>query len=133
MEREKIDEFVSSLREMADWFDKHGEDLPEFIFDPEVKIESYVSLKDEMVVAAKALKHGTTLNNPVTKDQSTFSYELHRSFGTKAKFVVWTSRENVCTRVQTGTKSEPVKKVVETGEMQEVPIYEWECNDSLLK
>ena len=133
MTNAKVTEFVKDLRDMADWFEKYGEDLPPFIFEPEINLQSYVSLKEDLVTALSALKGGTTPNNPVVKEQTNFAYELHRKFGKTVKFVVWASRDTVCERVQVGTKVEPVTQYVETGETKEVPVYEWNCTESLLK
>ena len=38
----------------------------------------------------------------------------------------------VCQRVQTGTELRPVTKTIETGEYEEVPIYDTVCPDTIL-
>lgn len=133
MTTENVTQFVKELRSMADWFETNGEDLPSFIFDLNVRLESWVSEKADMITAAKVLPRGSNPGNPMTKNQTDFSYELTRKFGEFVQYRVWTSRDNVCERVQIGTKEEPVKTYVETGETKEVPVYEWNCTDSLLK
>jgi hypothetical protein len=125
---------VNGLRRLADFFELNGSELPEFILDPSVDLQCYVTQKEEMVTAARIMARGSSINNPLKKEQTTFAYELNRSFGKNVRLQVWTSRETVCERVQVGTELKPVTKVetVETGEMTEVPVYEWNCTDSLL-
>jgi len=132
METDDVKKLVGSLRELADFFENNGEDLPQFVFDPQVKLASYVTLKEDMVTGLKVMSRGTTFNNPVVKNQTDFAYELTRKFGEAGEFQIWTNRDTVCERVQTGVKTEPVREYVETGETKEVPVYEWHCNDSLL-
>ena len=136
MTEEMVTEIVSSLREMADFIAKHGEDLPTPTYGSVGKVTLNVWLYDEeakegMTQAARVLKRGTTFDNPVQKHQSDYSYELSRHFGRYAQLDYNSAREAVCERKVVGTKQVPVTKYTETGEFKEVEIVEWECTPLL--
>jgi hypothetical protein len=131
MHTTKMEDLVSSLRVLADFFEKNAEDLPDGLLDPNFKLSIYLAGKDELLQAKKVMTKGTTISSPLKKNQNSFSYDLTRQFGKYGELEMWTGRDAVCEKVQVGTKTEAVVKTVETGETKEVPIYEWKCDESL--
>jgi hypothetical protein len=133
---EQVTSVVSSLREMADFFAKHGEDLPAPTYGSVgVATVNLWYYGDEAKIAmrdvARVLKKGTSFDNPVNKHQSDYSYELSRNFGKHARLEFTTPRDAVCERKVVGKETRPVRTYVETGEFEEVEVVEWECTPLL--
>lgn len=130
MKYAEVEKHVKSLREFADWLEKHGLDLPKFDYDLQIKVSGLSYDKDAMVQAAKVMSKGATINNPLEKNMTTSYYELVRKFGS-INFEIWSSRDTVCERKQVGTKIQPKREYVDTGTTEEVPVYEYDCHPLL--
>jgi hypothetical protein len=129
MKYKQRDELVAGLRELADFIEEKGLQLPELT----VEVRSYVSDyepknytistgygKQVMRKAAIAMK-------PVEKIHDSYSFRLKRTFGSIV-MQVSTSREAVCRKVSV-TKVEMPEQVI-PAYVREVP--EWVCTDPLL-
>lgn len=123
------DELVSSLRELADFIEDKGLELPEL----DVRIQgivykwspsSFESDDDRprrvMRQAAKALGHAQ-------KNHGSYYFDLTRKFGC-IKLEISTPRENICEKVVVGKKVIPAYSSPE----KIVDEIEWVCGDPLL-
>lgn len=133
-------EYVQGLREMADWIESH----------PSYREGGYWMHSGHVVfdfvdadkLAEKARAFGTA-----DKYADDDSIGLERRFGPH-KVVMYTPRDETCERIQVGTETKTVTKTVpveelngrradkmlaEVTEVEEVPVYEWVCPDSLLR
>ena len=120
-------EFANELRDMAEMFESQADNLPMAMLGVQARIAVYLSSKDDLDKAKKALTSGTSINNPLEKNQTDWASELNRKFG-ESEVQYWVSRDTVCERVQVGTERVPVVKKIETGEYEDKPIYEWKCD-----
>lgn len=124
------DEMVSSLRQLADFIEEKGEDLPYL----NVSIGAYEygdydettykhlpdTIKAKMAGYARALK-------PCKKDFSGQSFALTRKFGILTVRIA-AEREKVCRKIVTGTKVVPAYTIPERIEEE----AEWVCDEPLL-
>lgn len=133
MKYKERDELVSSLRELADFVEKKGLDLPFLSVTATAHITDYDQnfatvegkAKRLMANAARALA-------PCTKDYSTYYLQLTKKFG-DVKVEVTTYRDKVCKKVPTGeVKLVAETKYVETGNMIQEEQFEWVCDEPLL-
>lgn len=118
-ERKKV---LKDFRKLLRWFEEHkGVKLPVSFTD----VSIYPTGKEEFIKIAKQL-------GEFKKETTESFYHLKKQFGSVCLTVSeW--RTEVCTRKQIGTKT--VKKEVPIGyrtEEQEVPVYEWECPETIL-
>lgn len=119
-------QLVKDMRAMADFIASKADTLPPPYFDgTKVTLDFWQLDKEGIVKAARSF-------GKADKNYTDFSFEIVKKFGDFAELKYWSSRSVVCEKVQTGTKVEPVKEYVETGEMKETPIYEWKCDEPLL-
>ena len=129
MKYKQRDELVSSLRELADFIEDRGLELPELT----VEVRSYVSEyepknyrtipgygKQVMRRAARAMK-------PVEKLHESSSFRLRRKFGSIA-LTLSTSREQICRKVAV-TKVAMPEQVIPAYERE---VAEWVCDDPIL-
>ena len=87
--------------------------------------DNFWKTHQQMVDIARILK-------PVEKNYNNSDLTLVKKFGS-IKLAFSASREAVCRKVQVGTeKKEKVEyPIVRTGIMEEVPVYEWQCDPLL--
>jgi len=118
------EEFVSSLRQVVDFYEKHVE-----IPLPDLSVISVYDWnktgKDTIRIAALAL--GTC-----EKESNHSIFEINKKFGQiELRFV--TSRNLVCTRRVVGTKTvEAIYRPSEYIPKHEEEIVEWDCPESIL-
>jgi hypothetical protein len=121
-EREKL---VNDLTALLDFL-KSPQAL--LLPKPRINIETWMHVPAgdvaKMARVARAMK-------PCTKNVNDWSFELERKFG-DINLRYWTGRDNVCTKVKTGTETVEEKKYVTTGNLIVQDTYEWECPPSLL-
>jgi len=121
---------VSSLRQLADFIEEKGEDLPYLNIsigaweygDYDEKTYKHIpdSIKGKMAGYARALK-------PCKKDFSGQSFALTRKFGILT-LRISASREQVCRKIVTGTRVVPAYTIPERIEED----AEWVCDEPLL-
>jgi hypothetical protein len=119
-------QLAKDMRAMADFIESKADTLPAPFFEgTQVTLDFWQRDKEGIVKAARSF-------GKADKNYTDFSFEIIKKFGDLAELKYWSSRAEVCERVQVGTKLEPVKEYVETGEVKERPIYEWKCDEPLL-
>lgn len=121
MENKNI-EVIKAYREAADWLEAHPE-LPTMY----VGNMGVFHMGDQKVTApivAKAMGH-------VVKDFHDSSIHLNKYFGPDklGNIAAVLDRDQVCERVQTGTKTIPAteERIIPAEPEKEVPVYEWKC------
>ncbi len=120
---EKRRKHIEDLRSFIDWLEVHeGVPIP---FDLQ-RIHLYPHELDAFSEIARQM--GT-----FEKEMDETLYTLVKRFGSiEFRVVKW--RETVCKRRQVGTVKKMERVPVQFEEVEkEVPVYEWECPDSLLK
>ena len=122
---EEVKQFIKGLNRLAMLYETHPE-LP--VPGGLSVIYAFVYTREEMVKATKAIAH---LKPKKGADPSYYSVEAELSSNMKLQINV--PRGEVCERVQVGVKlvEVPARPAVEA-HVEEVPQYEWKCNDSLL-
>lgn len=131
MRYEDRDELVKGLRDLADFIDKKGVELPIEYVSP-MELREYFwgdaeKCKANMIQAAKLLGKST-------KDYTSYSFSLEKNFGKFVKLVFNTEREKVCVKKVVGIEQVPKKVYVEIpNETVDKEIIEWDCQEPLLK
>lgn len=123
------DNLVASLRELADFIEDHGIEMPEL----DVSVRGYVSdyhpktYRKSTGYPRKMMRNAALAMRKAQKIHDNGTFKLRREFGI-IPVVVWTSREQVCKKI-----------VVEKIQMPEtvIPAYErevaeWVCDDPIL-
>ncbi len=122
-------EYIKGLRDLADFLEQHP-DFPSLPLDggSALTIMSYTLTREQLASMPR------TLGGRWDKDADDTYYHLRRRFGPH-QVQLYTSRGDVCERVQVGTRTvqqpapdAPPVPMVDV----EVPVYEWRCPDSLL-
>jgi len=124
-------EFVTFLRQAADFFEQHP-DFPTPTYF--AGFDSYFQASDDILKLTKgagrlekiATEYCMTLRKP---------FNGKNGFGTQYHIDLTTSRENVCERVQVGTKMVAAKprQIIKAVKAHEEPVYEWKCSSILEK
>lgn len=121
---------ASNLRNLADFVEEHGVELPGDMYqmEPKVKINVWCRGKEQMAKAAKVLaKVGM-----VKKDFNSSYATITTNFGNHASIEFTSMREAVCTRKVVGTEEVPLKAFVTVpGKTETREIVEWECDPIL--
>lgn len=127
------DELVSSLRELADFVEEKGLDLPvPLSVHVTAQLPYYERKTFEKLapaVSKRMVKQIVRTLKPVEKKYSGGSLELRRKFGT-IPFHMYVNREVVCKQVKTGNKIVHAAHYIPERVEDEV---EWVCTDPLLK
>jgi len=114
-------DWCKGLRDMADFAESH-EDLSEY--PTSFTLNLFADDAEEMAKMARRL--GTS-----EKHEDSLWYFLSRSFGPHSVSLN-IRREEICERVQVGTKK-VMKPAPDTPQVEvEEPVYEWSCPDSVL-
>lgn len=119
---------IVALREAADWLEKHPE-LPEiYMGNIGVFHRDVANQRSEAAMVARAMGH-------VDKFWGDNSIHLLKRFGKEATIAYLADRDQVCERVQVGTRVEPAYTIPAREEQHEpeheVPLYEWRCDPIL--
>lgn len=123
------DELVSGLRELADFIEKKGLELPKLDVWASAYISEYPSkgfTRDEGR-PRKVMRRVAKILAPCEKKHSGTSFSLERSFG-PIEVTFRTSRAGVCKKVVVGTVHHPEHTVPAYTEEK----VEWVCDDPLL-
>jgi len=130
------DEFVASLREMADFFEARGHELP--IEPPAIYMTGYVRQYDARSFTERAAKDRkrdvkTLIRafKPVRKKYYDTTFHIVKKFG-RLEMTISVSRGVVCKAVPTGNK------IITEAQTQTIPRsvrdeVEWVCTDPVLK
>jgi hypothetical protein len=122
-----LHEYAEGLRQLADFAEAHPNLVDEDCFGLNVNV--FARDRAEMAVMVREL-------GSAEKYESGAFYYLRRRFGPH-NLDLCINREQVCERIQTGTRvvTRPDPKVVADIPMVEVeePVYEWVCPDSILR
>lgn len=123
-------EWIKGLRDMADWFESN----------PDFPVPKYtgimVDLFDYNFVGETAVQRMANAARGLGRCEKCHVgdryYVLRRHFGPH-RIDVNTYSENVCSRIQVGTKTvtRPVKLKNPEMETVEEPVYEWHCDPLL--
>jgi hypothetical protein len=113
------DNLVSSLRELADFIEDRGIDLPMDYFVG-FKLTTYLYNKEKATRAAKAL-------GKASKVWSEHYLDLQRKFGEAITLEFTINRNNACTVKEVGEKVIPEQVIPERVEK----IYEYDCDPIL--
>jgi len=135
MKYKQRDELVESLRELADFLDEKGLEIP---FDISVSVSAYmpyysrVTPYGELTAKEKKaiLKRAVRALKPVVKEYDNTTLRVKRKFGNKINFSLSVSREVACKAVKTGNKIIHAASYIPERVEEEV---EWVCTDPLLK
>lgn len=132
MKYSQVEAVVRDLREMADFIEKYGVELPKPVYGLDrIDFKIHTLDREAMVKAARILHNGTSVTNPLKKSMNDWSYDLRRKFGDNCLLEVWSTRDAVCDRREVGTKQVPIQVSVATGETREEKIYEYDCHPLL--
>jgi hypothetical protein len=107
-------EFVSSLRELADWYEAR----------PDLKVPNHTSI-GTFVFGQDEFREMTKIAGNVTKSHKYGFLEIGKTFGS-IHWYLNIEQELVCERVEVGVKSYPAVPA------RTVPVYEWKCPKSFL-
>lgn len=120
---------ADQLRSVADFLDERPEWAETFRFSAS-RLMGFVYHEPQNKLAQFARDMARS-GWDVTKSQDDKFYTVAASQdGYSVSLELSAGRSTVCTRTQVGTE---VKKVAETTYVEkEVPVYEWDCNSSLL-
>ena len=106
-------EFASSLRLIADWYDEHP-DMPTL---DELRVYHVRETREEAARIARALM-------PVDKQAESDVFKLSRTFGAvPLQFIFY--RSTVCTPRVVGTRT---IKAIPAQPARDVDVIEWDCN-----
>jgi hypothetical protein len=125
-EQQKRAAFIEGLRQIADALENHTE----------LRIPYVGSIIHRVEDLGEMLAVGKAFGGKWEKNATDYGdFQLIRRFSDDLQYTVYTARENVCTRVVTGTKHVP-EKVVEARPASVVPahvedVVEWHCPGSL--
>lgn len=108
---------IKGLRAFADWLEQNPEYAEDMTLD--ATFNAFAPKRSDLE------KWARVLGNAKKVFSGTWFY-LERNFGGDVKLQVNINRERVCRKVQTGTEILPAR------EEQEVPVYEWECDDPIV-
>jgi hypothetical protein len=111
------EEYIQGLRDIADFFEARP-DLPTPSFGESIFIweRSLENARERGIQMA-----------PCEKEHTDNYFHLVRKFGPHTLKVTW-GRDDVCERVQVGTKHVPEEVIPAHDE----PIYEWDCTKPIL-
>jgi hypothetical protein len=112
---EKRLEFIAGLRRMADFFETH----PSVEVPYSETMNVFIDTKEELADIART--------STWEKKQTDNYFWLEKNFGGRVQLQMNIERGKVCRKVVTGTKVLPAR------EAQEVEIFEWVCEEPLLK
>lgn len=115
-------ELIAGLRELIDFYQRR----PDFPVPHQVRCSVYVDDVDQFRAVTRAL------GGHRQKEASESFFTVERHLSENVAILVNGYRDQVCTRRQVGTVTElqpaPDAPMVEV----EVPVYTWECADSIL-
>ena len=115
-------ELIDGLRQLADFIEQHEDSV--------TNNETVDVISVQPITEVVGRHYGL-----LTKDADDTFFRLRKRFGKRVSIRWIQGRENVCKRVQVGTKVIPATPatVVEIPAQPEkvVPLFEWECPDSL--
>lgn len=114
--------FIEGLRSLADHLESHP-DFPQLSWTPDFYFR--VGTKEELVAVARTL-------GSFTKRTSGGNFYLDKGFGKDVVAKIYTSRENVCTKVVTGQAWEEGRTAQEATEGKMVDVVRWDCPDMFL-
>ena len=121
---------ASNLRNMADFVEEHGVELPGdmYCMSPKMKLTIWLRDKHAMARAAKVLAKAGI----VKKDFSTSYANITKNFGEHVSIECTSLRDKVCTKRVVGTEEVP-KRVFVTipDEYVTQEIVEWDCDPIL--
>ena len=113
------EEYITGLRDIADFFEARP-DLPVPHYGESIYIweKSLTNARERALQMAPCEKHYV----------GDSYYQLAKEFGPHKVVVSW-NRDDICERVQVGTKHVPAYTV----EAHDEPVYEWDCLKPILK
>lgn len=132
MKYKERDELVSGLRDLADFIEEKGLDLP--IKLPRLNLVNYIedswdkSYNAVPGSAREKMRRAAIACGKAEKKWDRYSLELIKEFGEHVKLTFRTNREQVCEKKVVGFKDIPEQVI----EARREEIVEWECRDSLL-
>jgi hypothetical protein len=131
MKYKERDELVVSLRELADFIEEKGLELPSMSITASGWISSWSNnYRDRNHDIEKELTRRAAIAlGDSKKEYSSSTFQLRKQFGA-VNLVVNTSRESICKKVVTGKKEVPKYEQVGTEEIDDVT---WVCSDSILR
>lgn len=113
-------DLIAGLHELADFFEDH----PRIEAPANIAVNSMYFDREEFIRAAREF-------GSAKKDTIENWFYLTKSFGNGAvTFDLNITRDKVCTKRVTGTRTVPRKPAV--AEHEEEIVVEWECPDSIL-
>lgn len=130
MKYKERDELVAGLRELADFIEAKGLQLPSM----DVKATAWVygydpkTYQDNPVRAHLTMRKAAKTLGVAQKQYSNNYFDLIRKFG-PIKLEITTPRRNICERKVVGTRE--IEEQVIPARIEE--IVEWECYDPLLR
>src|SRR5215831_2315691 len=128
-------ELVDGLRELADFIEKKGLELPFTYYSTPVSIVQrfYADDNDSDGKVKQILAKAARTMGKAEKRIQFSDYEVIKKFGRLVELRFETSRENVCVRRVVGTKEIPKRVFVDIpGETVTEEIVEWDCPPALL-
>lgn len=127
---------AAAMRVLLDLLDERGVAMPDvfaFGWDSEVLAEWRAEDREAFRAVTKAL--GSTVEHPWAKHTSGGNYRLERTHGPNLRLKV-TATWGTCEQVQVGSEVKERQEVVQPAQtrtvVEEVPVYEWRCPDSVL-
>lgn len=132
----RCDAKLAAMRDAMDLIERAGVAYPEvfsFTFTNRVDLTWECADQESFRAVVKAL--GSTIDNPWHKLTDSGNYRLHRSYGENIDLEV-KATWGTCVQVQVGTKVSTTQEVVQPAVTREVveetPVYEWQCPDTVL-
>lgn len=114
---------ATQLRQAADWIDAHPVDANVHVDWTGIKVYVHPVDADEFRAARR-------LMGPMEKDEAAGGGMKLFAAVDGIKVTIF-APSDVCRQEQVGTERRPVTETVETGEFEDVPVYEWECGPVL--
>lgn len=110
-------DWITGLRDMADWFEQHPDRIPPYL---PVTVNLFADDRDDLIAYAREFGKA---DKSVVNDW----FALRKRFGPHA-IDANLPREEICRKVVTGTRQVPAQMI----EAREEEIVEWVCEDALL-
>lgn len=125
MNQEQKD-LIQSLRDMADWLEGREFDLSSGVGFGNVEVYLFTN-------GSTFLSNVRRMGGFV-REFNDYAAQAIRKFG-NARFVVHTSRETVCEKIEVGVKVIPAQaeRIIPAQAEKIVPVYEYRCPESLLR
>ena len=135
-ERDRTQRQGEGMRELLALVEEHGLAFPDvFVWSFSPKIDATWQCGDRETFRAVTKALGSTVDNPWRKLTNGGNYRLQRDYSTNLAIEI-KATWGTCEQVQVGTKVEERDEIVRPAEtkrvVEEVPVFEWQCPDSVL-